>query len=147
MQIKNLQRATVLALAVLAAGCTAVTKISTTQAGGRVTIEKSTDSAAPRVETIAATSFGNYDFKAEAPGLDPFYGMLPLKFNGGYLALDILFFAPAAFYNLREVYPEYEFDVEKKHVKYRKSSADEWSIYVPLDPAAAHTPNSLKTRE
>jgi len=80
----------------------------------------------------STTSFGNYEFRADAPGYEPLYGILPLKFNGGYLALDILFFAPAAFFNLREVYPFYEFDLDKKNVRYKIKPEDEWSTAVPL---------------
>jgi hypothetical protein len=58
-------------------------------------------------------------------------GFLPLKFNGGYLAADILFFAPAAFFNLREAFPFYEFDIEKQVVKFRKQQDEEWASYEP----------------
>ena len=64
-------------------------------------------------------------------GFEPFTGILPLKFNGGYLALDILFFAPAMFFNLREVFPYYEFDLEKRVVKYRLKETEDWQVYVP----------------
>lgn len=136
----------VMASAAVLAGCSAMTTISTTQPGGSVTVYTSTATTVPRTESFATTSFGNYDFKAEAPGFEPFYGLLPLKFNGGYLALDILFFAPAAFFNLREVYPYYELDVEKKQVKYRKSPTDEWSVFVPLQENVVHAKNRLEPK-
>ncbi len=59
------------------------------------------------------------------------YGLVPLKFNGGYLATDILFFAPAMFFNLREVFPYYQFDLESNEVRYKKKESDEWTIYKP----------------
>jgi hypothetical protein len=95
-------------------------------------VKEGQQASVPRTEAHTTTSFGNYEFRAQAAGADPFYGVLPLKFNGGYLALDILFFAPAMFFNLREVYPQYEFDVEKKVVKFRQKDTDEWSVYTPL---------------
>jgi hypothetical protein len=121
----------------LLAGCTATSTISSVQSGATIDIKESKQSAVPRTESFDATSFGNYEFRAQSAGLEPFYGLLPLKFNGGYLALDILFFAPAAFFNLREVFSFYDFDIEKKVVKYRKKESDEWTIYTPLDSEAA----------
>ncbi len=38
--------------------------------------------------TYSTTSFGQYKFKAEKEGMNPMYGLIPLKFNGGYLATD-----------------------------------------------------------
>lgn len=130
--MKKAARLLVLAAIVPLAACTAMTHITTVQSDAQVTIATSKESSVPRSESFRTTSFGNYEFKAEAPGKAPFYGILPLKFNGGYLALDILFFAPATFFNLREVYPYYEFDIDKKHVRYKKYADEEWSIFVPL---------------
>lgn len=62
-----------------------------------------------------------------------------MKFNGGYLAADILFFAPALFYNLREVYPYYEFDAEKQEIRYKKKPEDSWRIYHPLPEEVANS--------
>ncbi|MEX8520939.1 MAG: hypothetical protein AB3X44_20745 [Leptothrix sp. (in: b-proteobacteria)] len=117
----------------LLSACAATTTLGAAQAGATIDVKSSAQTVAPRTESYSATSFGNYEFRAQAPGHEPFYGVLPLKFNGGYLAVDILFFAPAMFFNLREVYPFYNFDVEKKVVKYRYKEGDEWSTYVPLD--------------
>jgi hypothetical protein len=63
--------------------------------------------------------------------MEPMYGLVPLKFNGGYLAAGILFFAPATFYNLREVYPFYEFDAAHGVVRYRKREQDPWMTHTP----------------
>jgi hypothetical protein len=57
----------------------------------RLTLSKKSElSTAPRTETFNTTTFGNYEFRADTPSHEPLYGLLPLKFNGGYLALDIL---------------------------------------------------------
>jgi hypothetical protein len=125
-------RVSSIAVALVLAGCTAMTSITVTQPNATVAIAGYKNTATPRTETVPTTSFGNFEFRADAPGYETFYGILPLKFNGGYLALDILFFAPAAFFNLREVYPQYDFDLEKKQVRYRTKSEEEWSVFVPL---------------
>ena len=64
-----------------------------------------------------------------------------MKFNGGYLAADILFFAPAMFYNLREVYPYYEFDVENGVVRYKRNANDPWVSYKPTPAEQDHARN------
>ncbi len=135
-----------LVLAAALAGCAATTTITTTQNDAKVFVKASASSAAPRSETFNTTSFGNFEFRALAEGNQPFYGILPLKFNGGYLALDILFFAPAAFFNLREVYPYYDFDVEKRVVKYKIKASDEWNTYVPLEAESVRAQDFYKNQ-
>ncbi len=117
--------------------CAATTKFSATQTSATIDVKTGSQNAIPRTDSFKTTSFGNYEFRVQAPDIEPFYGILPLKFNGGYLTLDILFFAPAMFFNLREVYPFYEFDIEKKTVKFRRNESDEWKIYVPLEAESA----------
>ena len=117
-------------------GCAATTTISAIQEGAIIDIKSSEQATVPRTESYKATSFGNYEFRAKAGSDTPLFGILPLKFNGGYLALDILFFAPAAFFNLREVFPFYDFDIEKRVLKYRFKETDEWNVYTPLEAEA-----------
>lgn len=62
--------------------------------------------------------------------MDPLYGILPLDFQGGYLAADILFFAPAMFFNLRGVFPEYDVDLQERIVRYREKGG-QWASYTP----------------
>ena len=133
----------VLLLVTVLAACTAMTTISSSHPGATVMITSSTASAIPRSDTFSATSFGNYEFRAEAPGLDPFYGILPLKFNGGYLALDILFFAPAMFFNLREVYAFYDFDIAKKQLRYKRTEPEGWTTYEPIQVEAERAKKAL----
>ena len=131
--------------AALMAGCSATTKFESVGSDVRLKIDDRSEivmsgekgrsgSFVSLVDghTFRTTSFGQYRFKAEGDdGQQPMYGNIPLKFNGGYLALDILFFAPAMFFNLREVYPYYQFDIEKQEVRYRSRGSDNWSIYKP----------------
>jgi hypothetical protein len=127
----------IVVLICLLAGCAATTTLNASQGGTTIAVKKSEQTAAPRTEEFGTTSFGNYEFLAESPGFEPFTGILPLKFNGGYLALDILFFAPAMFFNLREVYPYYEIDMQARVVKYKNKGAEEWHIYVPREAEVA----------
>ncbi|MGH8446001.1 MAG: hypothetical protein ACREVL_12085 [Solimonas sp.] len=118
------------------AGCSATTQLTAAAPDTAVVVHGTSSSSVPRSETLSTTSFGNYVFKASTAGAEPLYGVLPLKFNGGYMAIDILFFAPGLFFNLREVFPYYEFDVEQRVVRFRKRPGDEWQVYQPL-PAEA----------
>ncbi|MCW3149001.1 hypothetical protein N8H22_10395 [Stutzerimonas stutzeri] len=124
--------------AALLSACSATTSLRSSDP--KLAVEINEDAplmlANPVNKTYKATSFGQYRFRASKEGLEPMYGLIPLKFNGGYLAADILFFAPAAFYNLREVYPFYEFDIEKGEIRYKKDEADPWMSYKPT-PAEA----------
>jgi hypothetical protein len=118
-------------------GCTTTANMATVQNGAFVRVKNSVSSerppvtSTPRQEVFTASTFGKYEFKAEHASFEPLYGMLPRKFNGGYLALDILFFTPAMFFNLSEVYPYYEFDLDKRVVRYRRSLTDGWTVYEP----------------
>jgi hypothetical protein len=116
-------------LGLLLSACTVTTTISAAQAGAMIDVRSSTQTVAPRTETYQATSFGDYEFRAQAPGYEPFFGVLPLKLNGLYMVFDTLAFPPAAAFNLRQVYPFYEFDIEKKVVRFRKNETDEWHTH------------------
>lgn len=116
----------------LLSACSAVTSVSSVQPDTSITIKNGTGTSNPRTEKLSATSFGNYEFKVEQADGKSLYGVLPLKFNGGYLAVDILFFAPAAFFNLREVYPYYQFDIDKGVVRYKSKATGPWLEYAPI---------------
>jgi hypothetical protein len=132
--------------AAMLAGCVSTTTMSTVQPDAVLAVRTSEKVAAPRSESFTSTSFGNYEFRVEAPGQEPFYGILPMRFNGGRLAVDILFFAPGLFFNLRDVYPYYDFDVENHVVKYRLSEKDGWTTHTPSEEEAARARRSLQTK-
>lgn len=120
-------------IAALLSACTATTSLRSSDPSLSIKINDDAPLMLkkPISKTYKATSFGQYRFRATQDGLDPMYGLIPLKFNSGYLVADILFFAPAAFYNLREVYPFYEFDVAQGVVRYKKNEEDQWISYKP----------------
>lgn len=125
------RRAGAFALVLMLAACSSTTHLSSRQPATTLVIDGRT-LALPSDHEVKGTSFGNYEFKASAAeGGEPFYGLLPLQFKGGRLALDILFFAPAAFANLRGAYPFYEFDVAGRTVRYKRKQGDEWREYRP----------------
>jgi hypothetical protein len=138
--------ASISTVVILTSGCAATTTLGSVQKDATIDVSTTKQSTIPRTETISATSFGNYEFRAKAGTAEPFYGILPLKFNGGYLALDILFFTPLLFFNLREVYPYYEFDIEKMVVKYKYKEADEWNTYTPLQVEIARAKEFFKDK-
>lgn len=119
--------------AALLSACTATTSLRSSDPTLAVKINDDAPLMlkSPVSKTYKTTSFGQYRFRATQEGMEPMYGLIPLKFNSGYLVADILFFAPAAFYNLREVYPYYEFDVAEGVVRYKKNEQDQWISYIP----------------
>ncbi len=119
-----------LCLVAALAACSSMTTISSTNDQTRLSV-KHTTPVVPSTLTLKDTSFGNYEFKAVAPGSDPFYGILPLRFHGGRLAMDILFFAPATMFNLRGVFPFYDIDVDKGVIRYKMKASDAWMEYTP----------------
>ena len=122
-------------LVALLSGCTATTNFKSGDGPLNIKVNRNAPLKVTQTSTekkkYSATSFGQYRFKATQDGHEPMYGLIPLKFNGGYLAADILFFAPAMFFNLREVYPFYEFDVVAGVVRYKKKANDPWIEYKP----------------
>ena len=127
----------VLTLGVLISACSSMTTISSPKDGTALSLKDRTVSL-PYHEKMKATSFGNYVFKAVDDGAEPFYGILPLKFKGGHLAVDIIFFAPAAFFNLREVFPFYEIDVGNGVIRYKTAPNEGWIEYRPKPEEVAH---------
>ena len=125
-----------LAILALLAGCSAHTTISSPSETARINLKDVSRDQSTVQETLPTTSFGNYEFEVVDDNKMPMYGILPLKFNGGYLALDILFFAPAAFFNLREVHPYYEIDHDEGVVRYRDEKGGEWTTYTPTEEEA-----------
>lgn len=120
----------IIAAAGLLSACMASTQITATGPTA-ITVRENEAVRAPSEQSYKVTTFIPYLFKAEAPGARPFYGLLPLKTNRGYILLDWLFLPPAIFFNAREVYPYYEFDVGYGELRYRRKETDAWRTYRP----------------
>ncbi len=135
MLTRNL-RITAGVLAFALAGCSATASFTSPQDAVSLRVREKTYATLPSTDSIKTTTFGNYEFVATTPDGKVLQGILPLKFNGGFLALDILFFAPAMFFNLRGVYPEYELDTAAGVIRYRKKGTTGWTEYQPT-PAEA----------
>jgi hypothetical protein len=124
----------------LIGACSTLSTISSTQSGTVVSIrDKNLD--LPASQNLKGTSFGNYEFKAVDKDAPPFFGILPLKFKGGHLAVDIILFAPAAFFNLREVFPYYEIDTMDGVIRYKNKVTDVWTEYKPKPEESARAQN------
>lgn len=74
----------------LLAACSSITTITSPHPGTTVAVREK-HLTLPASEKLKGTSFGNYEFKAIETGFEPFYGILPLSFKGGHLAVDIIF--------------------------------------------------------
>jgi hypothetical protein len=116
--------------------CSSMATITAPDAGTRLLVKGKTINL-PTTQSMKGTSFGNYEFKA-TDGDSTFYGILPLKFKGGHLAADIILFAPAAFFKLREAFAYYEIDVKQGVIRYKAKASDPWTEYTPKAEEAAH---------
>lgn len=109
-----------MASAVLLSACSAMTTISSPNAGTTVALRDKT-LVLPSTQSIKGTTFGNYEFKATDPATqEAMYGILPLEMKGGHMAADILLFAPGMFFNLRGAFPFYEVDVHSGVIRYKE---------------------------
>ena len=140
-----LKQTTLVALVAILSACSSMTTISSPHAGTTLAFKDKSVNL-PLTEKMKGTSFGNYEFKAVDDGSDPFYGILPLRFKGGHLAVDIILFAPAAFFNLREVFPYYEIDVSQRVIRYKSTPTEGWTEYKPKTEEAAHARAFFETK-
>lgn len=125
--------------------CSTMSTISSAQPGTVVQLqEKKLD--LPAQQNLKGTSFGNYEFKAVDGDAPAFYGILPLRFKGGHLAADIILFAPAAFFNLREAFPFYQIDVKDGVIRYKNKATDVWVDYKPKPEEAARAQNYFNAK-
>jgi len=127
---KNHFSALLLLAAFVLAGCaTSVTLSSVPDEAHLVVAKSSISGTLPISTSIGRTTFGKYPFKVEKEGCEPMYGMLPLNVSGTAITMDVLFFAPAAFWTAQRAFPFYQFDLEKQIIRYKKGERDEWKEY------------------
>lgn len=121
------------AVAVLSA-CSTMTRLEGATPGTTMALKGGTQTELPRSEDLQSKSTGQYEFMATGPDGKTFYGLLPLKVNGGTMAASILFFAPALFIGgFRDTFPYYQVDTEQNVLRYKVKETDEWRQYRPLD--------------
>ena len=111
-------------------GCSAITTISSKQPNVSIMVKDKSYSSLPMEDGFAVTTFGNYEFLAEKEGNEPLYGVLPRNFSVGHLVIDILFFTPLCLFNLFEVFPYYEIDMDKKLIRYSIDNTEWWDSYI-----------------
>jgi len=131
--ISQARNVMLISLMLLMTACSASTNLKAKATGTQLSIDNNPYLVMdePVVKSYTTTTFGSFRFKATNDSCEPMYGVLPLKFNNGYLISDILFFDVGLFFNLREVYPFYEFSVDEGVVRYKKKHDDNWLIYRP----------------
>ena len=119
-------------------GCAAVTRIEPATPGTTLALRGITGHQLPRDEKLGSKATGQYEFMASAPSGQTMYGLLPLRVNGGTMAVSILFFAPAlAIGGFRDVFPYYQIDPEAGLVRYKIRETDDWRLYKPTAAEAS----------
>lgn len=111
-------------------GCTAMTTISSKQSNVSLTVQEKTYLSLPAKDSFSVKTFGCHEFLVEKEGYEPLYGILPLDLSIRNLILDILFFTPLMFFNLRQVFPYYEIDMDKKSLRYSYDAIQWWETQI-----------------
>lgn len=125
--------AAALAAATLA-GCATTTHLDGAQPGTTLKIVGYQDASLPRTQELDSKATGQHLFMATGPDGKKMYGLLPLRVNGGTMAMSILFFAPAlAIGGFRDTFAYYEVDVDKNVLRYKSKPQEAWRTYNPLD--------------
>jgi len=60
--------------------------------------------------------------------------------------MDILLFAPLTLFNLRQVYPYYQFEIEKRVLLFKDKEVDEWREFRPTQAEAARAKEYFRGR-
>jgi hypothetical protein len=130
---RNLVRVPIFALAILLIqGCAAVTRFEAPTPGTTLYIRGLERMDLPKEARLDSKSTGQHEFVATAPGGQSLYGILPLRVNGGTMAVSILLFAPALFIGgFRDVFPFYQLDPEGGVLRYKVKDGEEWRLYQP----------------
>lgn len=122
------------------AACSTVSHLDASTKGTSLAIRGIDRTELPRSEDLKSKATGQYEFMAITPEGKKVYGLLPLKVNGGTMAMSILFFAPALFIGgFRDAFPFYEIDPEKNVLRYKMKETDEWQQYHPLEVEAVRS--------
>ena len=93
--LRSWQAAALVLAALLVQGCSATTQFVAKSPGTTLEVGGSGRVVLPQSRKMSSKSTGQYEFMATTSNGQPMYGLLPLKVNGGTMAVSIIFFAPA----------------------------------------------------
>ena len=84
----------------------------------------------PHSFELDSKATGQHEFMVQTPQGQSLYGILPLRLNGGRMAMSILFFAPALpLGGFRDAHPNYLFDLERGEIRYQAEGSPDWRIH------------------
>ncbi|WP_374438017.1 hypothetical protein [Inhella sp.] len=123
-------KTTALLAALALQACSSTARFETSQAGTQLTVRGLETVQLPHSFDLGAKATGQHEFQALGPDGKSMYGILPLRVNGGRMAVSILFFAPAlALGGFRDAYPVYELDIEKGEIRYQADDSKHWRVH------------------
>lgn len=130
---RYLFRLPILALTiVLIQGCAAVTRFEAATPGTTLIVRGLERMELPKEVQLESKATGQHEFLAATPAGQRLYGILPLRVNGGTMAVSILLFAPALFIGgFRDVFPFYQLDPEAGLLRYKVDEREDWREYKP----------------
>lgn len=110
--------------------CSSTARFDAVQSGARLSVGDLAPVQLPHAFDLGAKATGQHEFKVEGADGKTMYGILPLKVNGGRMAVSILFFAPAlAMGGFRDAYANYKFDLDRGEVLYQATDGGDWRVY------------------
>ena len=120
-------------------GCASTTHFESTKPGTVLTIKEVGAIEMPKDVELKSKATGQHEFMAVSPSGQALYGILPLKVNGGHMALSIVFFAPAlAIGGFRDAFPAYQVDADAGVLRVKVNRKDmEWREYRPSSAESA----------
>lgn len=130
MRISSKMLCIFLVMLFVISGCAAMTTVNSNAPNASIRIKEKYYYSQPVEDWFEVTTFGDYEFLIEEEGYQPLYGVLPLHINSRNLLFDIFLFFPAALFNLREVYPYYNIDVDRKIIHYSLDGKEWWKSYI-----------------
>jgi hypothetical protein len=122
-----------IALAILLIqGCAAVTHFEGAAPGTTLYVRGQERMELPKEAKLDSKATGQHEFVANSAQGKPLYGILPLKVNGGTMAVSILLFAPAMLIGgFRDVFGFYQMDPDAGVLRYKSKDGEEWRLYQP----------------
>lgn len=110
--------------------CSSTARFESAPAAATLTVRGLKPVPLPHSFTLDSKATGQYEFQLQTAQNQSLYGILPLRVNGGRMALSILFFAPALpLGGFRDAHPNYLFDVERGEIRYLAEGSADWRVH------------------
>jgi hypothetical protein len=119
-------------------GCSTISRFETATPETTLELRGIPKANLPSDLRLDSKATGQHLFKAASATGQTLYGVLPLRVNGGRMALSIIFFAPALVLGgFRDSYAVYQVDLNAGVLRFKTAKAKDWHLYKPTDAESA----------